>query len=228
MRGQKCGISLQDYCVENHMGYLLDEWNRKRNGKLTPEDVTAGSRKKVWWLQPYDDEKMGKHFDFEWQAEINSRVKGAGCPYLSGQKVWRGFNDLATTHPELAAQWHPIKNGTLTPEDVSAGSQKKIWWLLHYDDKETGKHFNFSWQARITGRVSGLGCPYLSGQKVWKGFNDLETYCKENGRLDILNWWDYEKNGDLKPSDVTVKSGRKVWWIKDGKSCFRQITSVMR
>ena len=204
-------ISLQKYCIENHMVYLLNEWDYKKNGCLVPENVTTGSEKKVWWCLPYNDKKTGKHFNFEWRASIANRVNGSGCPYLSGKAVWRGFNDLAITHPELAAQWHPVKNGSLTPENVTAGSNKNVWWLQSYDDEDTGKHFDFEWAASITKRVNGRGCPFLTGHKVWKGFNDLETYCRENGRLDILNQWDYEKN-NLLPSEVTAGSGRKVWW----------------
>ena len=40
---------------------------------------------------------------------------------------------LAETHPDLAAQWHPTKNGELTPYDVTAGTDKSVWWLLPYD-----------------------------------------------------------------------------------------------
>ena len=205
---------------------LAAQWHPVKNGSLTPENVTSGSNKKVWWKFPYDDLKTGKHFDFEWESRIDQRANGADCPYLSGHKVWKGFNDLVTTHPELAAQWHPIKNGDLKPSDVTAGSSKRVWWLQSYDDEETGKHFDFEWMASINNRVCGVGCPYLSGKAVWRGFNDLETYCKENGRLDILSQWDYEKNGALKPSDVTVKSNKKVWWIKDGESFLRRISII--
>ena len=41
-------------------------------------------------------------------------------------------NNLTITHPELAAQWHPTKNGTLTPEMVTCGMSKKVWWLEEY------------------------------------------------------------------------------------------------
>ena len=206
---------------------LAVQWHPARNGNLTPENVTAGSQKKVWWQISYDDLKTGRHFDFEWQASTINRVKGNECPYLSGRAVWRGFNDLVTTHPELAAEWDYEKNGDLKPEDVTAGSGRKVWWILSYDDKETGRHFDFSWEAVIKDRAGGHKCPYLTGNKVWKGFNDLETYCKENRRLDILSWWDYEKNGSLKPSDVTIKSGKKVWWRKNGKSCLRGIQGIV-
>ena len=202
---------------------LAAQWDYGKNGSLMPENVTAGSGKKVWWLQPYDDSKTGKHFDFSWQAEIKSRTREKECPYLTGKKVWKGFNDLVTTHPELAAEWDYEKNGDLKPEDVTAGSGRKVWWILSYDDKKTGRHFDFSWEASIKDRAGGHKCPYLTGNKVWKGFNDLETYCKENERLDILSWWDYEKNGDLKPSDVTAGSGKKVWWIKNGIGCLKQV-----
>ncbi|WP_242970634.1 zinc-ribbon domain-containing protein [Butyricicoccus pullicaecorum] len=38
-------------------------------------------------------------------------------------------NDLATEFPEIAAQWHPTKNGTCTAYDVTSGSRRKIWWI---------------------------------------------------------------------------------------------------
>ena len=149
MRGQKCGISLQDYCVENHMEYLLNEWDYKKN-KLLPSEVTAGSAKKVWWLQPYDDNDTGKHFDFSWQAKIGHRTRGTGCPYLSGNKVWKGFNDLATTHPELAAEWDYGKNGDLKPEDVTSGNSKKAWWKCSI--------CGHGWKSVISNRRI-TGCP---------------------------------------------------------------------
>lgn len=186
---------------------LCKEWNYKRNGDLKPQNVTAGSGQKVWWLLPYDDPKTGKHFDFEWKAPIYSRTSGIGCPYLSGRQLWQGFNDLLTTHPELCKEWNYKRNGNLGPEDVMAGSRKKVWWLLSYDDPETGRHFDFEWKAAIVSRVNGKKCPYLSGQAAWGGFNDLATthpeLCKE---------WNYKKNGTLKPEDVTAGSQKKVWW----------------
>lgn len=54
------------------------------------------------------------------------RNKGYGCPYLNGQAVWEGFNDLATMNPDIAAQWHPTKNGDLKPTDITSGSKKKF------------------------------------------------------------------------------------------------------
>lgn len=44
------------------------------------------------------------------------------------------------------------------------------------------------------------------------GVNDLETWCKANGREDLLDEWDYGKNGDLKPNQVLNCSGKQVWW----------------
>ena len=187
---------------------LAREWHPTKNGDLKPEDVTAGCNRKVWWLLPYDDPATGKHFDFEWEASISNRVHGKkSCPYLSGQAVWPGFNDLATVHPDLAREWHPTKNGDLKPEDVTAGCSRKVWWLLPYDDPATGKHFDFEWEAIIAGRAKGNGCPYLSGDAVWPGFNDLATV-----RPDLAQEWHPTKNGNLKPEDVSAGSGKNVWW----------------
>lgn len=101
--------------------HLAKEWNYEQNSNLTPHDVTAGSRKKVWWL-------CEKGHAYE-QLIIKRSSRGYSCPYCSGHKVLRGFNDLATVNPRLAKEWHPSENGDLTPFDVTAGSGKRVWWL---------------------------------------------------------------------------------------------------
>ena len=62
-----------------------------------------------------------------------------------------GFNDLGTTHPELVKEWHPTKNGDLTPRDVVAGSSKIIWWKCTH---------NHEWNARVLDRRNGSLCPF--------------------------------------------------------------------
>ena len=187
---------------------LSAEWHPTKNGNLKPSDVTCSSNKTVWWYLPYNDPETGKHFDFEWPATVVNRTHGHGCPFLSGRAVWPGYNDLATKQPELAKEWHPTKNGDLTPEMVSCGYHKKVWWLLPYDDRETGKHFDFEWSATVSNRTQGVGCPFLSGRAVWPGYNDLAT--KFPG---LAKEWHPAKNGDLTPEIVTCGYCEKVWWL---------------
>ena len=186
---------------------LAKQWHPTKNGDLTPEDVTAGSEKKVWWFLPYDDPVTGKHFEFEWKASVNRR--GKGCPYFRGRAVWKGFNDLLTIRPDLAREWHPTKNGDLTPEDVTAGTNKEVWWYLPYDDPNTRRHFDFEWKAKVNSRSrkNGVGCPYTAGKSAWPGFNDLATTHPE-----LAKEWHPVKNGDLTPEKVTAGCSKKVWW----------------
>ncbi len=202
---------------------LAKEWNYEKNGDLKPEDVGHRSDKKVWWICPYDvpddypvESLRGKHFDFEWKAAIGNRTgnQRLGCPYLSGQAVWPGFNDLQTVNPELARQWHPIKNGGLKPTQVTVNSNKKVWWYLPYDVPNDysikslrGKCFDFEWQAKICNRNNGSNCPYLVGKAIWTGFNDLATTSPT-----IAAQWHPTKNDGLKPTQVTANSDKKVWW----------------
>ena len=118
------------------------EWNPIKNAPLEPQEILAGASKKVWW--------KCKH-GHEWEALVSSRVKGVGCPYCTNQKAISGENDLATKHPELISQWHPTKNGALTPSMFTCGSGKKVWWIC-----EKGHE----WQAYIKHRSNGVGCPY--------------------------------------------------------------------
>ena len=167
---------------------LAEEWNYEKNGRLTPYDVKASSTKKVWW-------KCNK--GHEWEATIASRNEGNGCPYCSNKKVLKSYNDLATTEPKLAKEWNYEKNKGLTPEMVTFGSSKKVWWIC-----EKGHE----WEATIGSRSSNHGCPYCSNKKVLKGYNDLATI---NPKL--AKEWNYEKNQFL-PSDILPFSNKKVWW----------------
>ena len=188
---------------------LAKQWHPTKNGNLKPTEVTCGATKRVWWIFPYDDPETGMRHDFEWQASIQSRNHGSGCPYLSHQLIRKGFNDLQAVNPELAKQWHPTKNGNLKPTEVTANSNKKVWWLLPYDDPKTGKHFDFEWQASVNNRTKHNSCcPFLNGRAVWEGFNDLQTV---NPKL--AKQWHPTRNGSLKPTQVTEKSGIMVWWL---------------
>jgi len=46
---------------------------------------------------------------------------------------------LAEVNPELAKQWHPTKNGILSPYDVKPNSSMKIWWKCQKGDDHEWK-----------------------------------------------------------------------------------------
>lgn len=201
---------------------LAAQWHPTKNGDLKPTQVTANAKQKVWWIFHYDvpnsytvKHLRGKHFDFEWQTTVANRNKNPGCPFLSGQALWSGFNDLQTVNEELAKQWHPTKNGNLKPNQIAANSNQKVWWILSYDvpmnhhvKKLRGRHFNFEWNTTCNTRNNGANCPYLTGHAVWPGFNDLQTTSPE-----LAAQWHPTKNGNLKPSQVTANSNKKIWWL---------------
>ena len=172
---------------------LAKEWHPTLNGDLTPWDVTCGMAKKVWW-------QCSEHVGHKWEAVVYSRTSGRGCPYCSGQKILPGYNDLATTHPELAKEWHSTLNGDLTPANVTAGMAKKVWW-------QCGKCRDHQWETRVSHKSNGSGCPFCSGFYPIKGETDLATTQPE-----LANEWHPTLNGDLTPADVTAGSNVKVWW----------------
>jgi hypothetical protein len=104
-------------CLATKFPDLLKIWDFNKN-IITPYNVSPMSGKKAWWIC------SNGH---EWEAVIGSISNGCGCPYCSGQRVYTD-NCLATVNPILASEWHPIKNGEITPYDVGAGSPKRYWW----------------------------------------------------------------------------------------------------
>lgn len=169
---------------------LAAQWHPSKNGGLRPDQVLPGSHKAVWW-------RCDK--GHEWRAEVKSRTAGCGCPVCANREEVPGENDLASAFPEIAAQWHPVKNGTLSPRDVVAGSHRKVWWRCAKGHE---------WQAQIAARTrSASGCPVCAGRAVSAGENDLATLAPG-----IAAQWDPEKNGSLRPTDVAPFSNRAVWW----------------
>ena len=167
------------------------QWDAEKNEGLSPDQVTAYSTKKVWWHCAEGH---------SWAAIIGNRTRHhSGCPFCEGKRPIVGVNDLATTHPKLAYEWHPTKNQDLQPEDFMAHSKRVVWWQCR-DGHE--------WQAPIVNRAVHLvGCPYDMGKMPIPGVNDLFTRFPE-----LVREWDFERNRNLDPSQLTPGSNRKAWW----------------
>lgn len=184
-----------EYLQKNNLAVkhpeLIPEWDTEKN-KKTPYDVSAGSSEKAWWICP-----LGHSYDMRIASRTGSQK--CGCPYCSipAKRVLKGFNDLQTKYPELAKEWHPTKNGDLTPDNVLCGSAKKVWWL--------GK-CGHEYKQSIVNRINGGNCPYCSHQKLLVGFNDFATTNPE-----LLDEWDYEKN-EVLPTEIGIGTHKKIWW----------------
>ena len=196
--GKKILIGFND--LETIEPELSKQWNVGKNHPLTPRDVTKGHSKMVWW----QCEK-----GHEWENRIPDRLRGDGCPYCSNRRVLVGFNNLGTTHPELAKEWHPSKNGKLTPRDVTYGINKvQPWWICTKCGCE--------WPATILSRSKGSGCPDCGKDKQKKSRIKTMLRNGENSlafaRPDLATEWNFEKNGLKRPEDYTASSDEEVWW----------------
>ena len=171
---------------------LARQWQPTKNGALTPSDVLPGSHRLVWWLCPNGH---------EWRAQVKSRVNGAGCPICTNRHVLSGDNDLASLYPYIARQWHPTKNGALTPSDVVPGSNQSVWWVCPRGHE---------WRTQVKSRINGSGCPVCAGKNIINRENDLASQYP-----DIARQWHSEKNDSLTPEHIAPASNKKVWWICD-------------
>ena len=124
---------------------LVAEWSDK-NLPLTPDRITYGSNKVVWWKGACGH---------EWQTSVKARSNGENCPICSGARVIEGINDLATLKPELADEWSS-KNDPLKPTMVTTGSHKKVIWQDKYGHEWTAtKIFSQTKYQGIQCRVYG-------------------------------------------------------------------------
>ncbi len=123
-----------------------------------------------------------------WRARVKNRVRGGGCHYCAGKLPIPGVSDLVTTYPVVAAQasgWDP--------STVSAGSSKMKRWLCQH---------GHVWDATVSSRVRGNGCPTCAGKIPVPGLSDLATTHPNLA----------EQAHGCDPSSVSSGSDRKVEW----------------
>lgn len=225
--GKKVVIGFNDLATVNQT--LASEWDYDKNGELTPDMVTGVCGKSVWW------KCSNEH---EWKAKISNRANGNKCPYCSGYYILSGYNDLATTRPDLAEEWDYEKNWGLLPTQVSRGYGDKVWWKC--------KKCGHEWKASPNSRDNmNSGCPECSkGNRtssqefklyyyIKKYFSDaIHGYSdKQNGitELDIYipslhigieydgTRWHTNTNRDKNKDDICNKNNIKLIRIREPK-----------
>ena len=200
--GQRVVVGENDFkswCQDNNVN-LLEEWNYEKN-IVKPHEIPKTYKGKMYW-------KCSK--GHEWEATVYNRVNGTGCPVCNtGNNVKQKKITLAEwcveNNSSLCNEWNYEKNMDITPHSVTHRSHAKVWWKCSKGHE---------WEAQIKSRTYNHGCPFCSStnKKAIKGINDLETWCRQNGRKYILEEWDVLKNGELTPNMITWGSHKHIHW----------------
>lgn len=170
---------------------IAAQWDYEKNGEVNPDGVTYGTPTSFFW-------KCSRAHSF-YSRVVDRTGRNIQCSTCMNQKLEVGFNDLATTNPKLAGQWHPTLNGTLSPTDIQGGSAGKAWWICE---------LGHPWHAEIRQRNNyDTGCGVCNNLIILEGFNDLAT-----SHPDLLAEWDWDRNHVAKPSEVVAGNRLKVWW----------------
>jgi len=176
------------YTIQNIK--LWCKLNNKPFELLDNQEYKGNKEKLKWQCLKLD---CGEIFEASWDC-IH---RGDGCPYCAGVKVCLS-NCLATKRPDLVKQWHPTKNGDLTPYDVTYSSGKEVWWQCNKGHE---------WKSAINNRsINNTGCPYCSGRFPTKENNLLVCNPK------LCEEWDYSKN-KKRPEEYCPSSNKKIWWV---------------
>jgi hypothetical protein len=180
--GQGCSVCAgRQVCVGfNDLASTHPEIAAEADG-WDPTTVTAGSNKVRAW-------RCGEGHSSK--KAVNQRTRGYGCAVCAGLRVEVGYNDLASTHPEIAAEadgWDPT---TFVPD-----SEKRVPW--------TCGQCGYRWSARISPRTRrGVGCPRCAGHVLVPGTNDCATTHPDLA-VEALGW---------DPTTVFAATKTKLWW----------------
>jgi hypothetical protein len=178
---------------------IAAQWHPTKNCNITPANITSRSKTGFWWL-------CGMGVDHEWKTSPYSRVRyNTGCPCCSGKQV-SVTNSLTTFAPEVAAQWHPTKNGDVSLASITIETSRKCWWLCDLGS-------DHEWQASPADRVGkGSGCPCSTGRQLSVS-NSFAVVAPK-----VASQWHQLWNGEVTAADITSKTAMKYWWLCDAGS----------
>ncbi len=207
------------FSIFDYSQKLAEEFDLELNYPLKPEDLAWKSGKKVWWR--CKSSFKGKiQDDHVWQTTPDSRAQNrdinsgeyTSCPFCIGQRPSNAYN-LRTEYPQLADEWHSSMNGDLTPEQITPGSTKQIWWqCLRHDSHawEVSPNQRTGSKNKKTGEKRLSGCIFCEEAGAGRKASFTYNLSKEHPHLD--KEWDYEKNGELRPTQFVPHANTKVWW----------------
>jgi hypothetical protein len=219
-----CGI------VRKNTVSLLDahpeiaaEWLYAKNAGWGPDEISRGSKVRAWW--------ECRICHREYKAVITERTgHGTACPYCASHKVCND-NALTVFHPEIAKEWHPVKNKKLKVEEITRASAKHAWWLC--------SKCNHEWNCVIASRTNfDTGCPacykarleyarlhpstYVTPQIVLDSESEpSQWYSKPSSESfisvyqyskSIARQWHPTKNGNITANQISKSSSALAWW----------------
>lgn len=181
--------------VTNSLGTLrpdlAEQFDLEANDGYTPDDVLGGTATVYSW-------RCDVGFDHRWEASVDSRVRGRGCPFCAGKKV-SVTNSLASCYPDVARQLDPTINRGLTADRIQGASHRMLTWRCPVDSAHV-------WQAKVYNRtIGGRGCPHCAGKHVTAATSLAATYPSIAAQLD-------EQVSGVRADELLPRSNRRLTW----------------
>jgi G:T-mismatch repair DNA endonuclease (very short patch repair protein) len=144
---------------------------------------------------------------------LNSVKRGSRCPYCAGHKPVPGVNDLATLHPDLAAQWGP--DNKIRADECGPRSSTSRQWV--------DEHGHVWWASPYNRVRTNGGCPVCAGRVVEPGVNDLATLYPE-----LAAQWG--PDNDTTPDKVTAYTTKppRQWVCEHGHTWWAAVVRRTR
>lgn len=169
----------------------VKHWDWEANGELTPYMFTPMNNAYAHW--------KCEEYGHKWTICIADKARyKSKCPTCQNDIILPGFNDFATTRPDILHLWDFEKN-TVKPTEVSDGSNTQVWWKC--------QDHPHSWWMNIKSVSQGRRCAVCHGKQLLTGFNDLATKAPH-----LIAEWDWEANGELTPSTVLASQRNHIHW----------------
>ncbi len=122
------------------------------------------------------------------------------------------LKSLQDEFPEIAKQWHPTKNGKLTPNDVSQSQALKIWWICNCGNVWQASLNERQLRSKKRARTHCKKCGYKRLSKNIKKRALERSGTFKNKFPDLFKELHPTKNKNINFDEITPHSHIRVWW----------------
>lgn len=232
------------------------EWDVKKNGGITPDQIGPGAHKKYWWICPVGH-------SYQAAPENRTKIRGTSCPICAKERqtsfpeqcIYFYFKkqypqtenryqlegkELDIYIPELKAgieydgkRFHTNREKERKKDLFFQKKGIRVIRIKEYEGEKPQEEKDIIWIREKDNLFNNLSfairqvCYLLTGDLNVEiiDFEEKRTeiwnlYCfsiKENSiaarHPEFLKEWNCEKNGKLKPEQISYGSGKKVWWV---------------
>ena len=201
----------------------IEEWWDYDKNSIGPDRVTRGSHYEAYFKCPACAVEIRRDIHSFIAQHRNGQFLPVACPECGYSSKGDPEDNLVKLCPDIIKWWDYEKNAPFKPEQFTKGSQ----FFAHMKCPDCGLELYTGIHSLLHTNDDGTVVVSHQGRcRKYKAIASKNNLVKQYPQ--IIDWWDYEKNGSELPEEYTLYSPKKIHFKcpECGSETHRRITDA--